>query len=254
MNEVLVERSGKVVSVILDRPPVNALTLALYQRITAVFRDISASSAANCVVLTARGDRAFCAGLDLHEFLATSAEDDPKRAVIVRETFRTVRQCAIPVVAAINGPALGAGVVLASVADIRIAAESAKFGIPEINVGRCGGGAHMGRYLPPGRLRRMCFTGEPISAAEALQWGFVDQVVPASDLLPAAYQLAETIASKSPIGLRMAKEALNTVEFMPVEEGYELEQQYSTQLMHTEDAREAARAVVEKRLPIFKGY
>ena len=107
----------------------------------------------------APGTRAFCAGLDLKEFLAAKPEEDPERAKIVRRTFSAVRHCAIPVIAAVNGPALGAGCVLASVCDIRIAAATATFGLPEINVGRCGGGAHMGRYVPQGMLRKMFFTG-----------------------------------------------------------------------------------------------
>ncbi len=253
MTEIIVEKSGKVVSVALDRPPVNALTMALYQRIAEVFEEIGTWSDVNCAVLSARGSKAFCAGLDLREFLAASVEDDPVRAVIVRRMFHSVRHCAIPVIAAVNGPALGAGCVLSSVCDIRIASENATFGLPEINVGRCGGTAHMARHVPQGLLRRMFFTGVPITAQEAHRVGFVDRVVPLDRLMPEANELAGVIANKAPLGLRMGKEALNRVEFMPVDEGYALEQEYSTKLMHTEDAREATRAVVEKRAPVFTG-
>jgi enoyl-CoA hydratase len=253
MSEVIVETSGKVVSVTLDRPPVNALTMALYQRLADVFEEIGARNDVHCAVLTARGSRAFCAGLDLREFLAARVEDDPARAAIVRRMFSSVRHCAIPVLAAVNGPALGAGCVLASVCDIRIAAENATFGIPEINAGRCGGTAHMGRHVPPGLLRRMFFTGAPISAQEAHRVGFVEEVVPLDRLHAAAMELAGVIAAKAPLGLRLGKEALNRVEFMAVEDGYALEQEYSTRLMQTEDCREAARAVLEKRAPAFKG-
>jgi enoyl-CoA hydratase/carnithine racemase len=253
MSEVVIEKSGKIVAVTLDRPPVNALTMALYRRIADVFDEIGTWTDVHCTVLSARGSRAFCAGLDLREFLAAKVEDDPARAAIVRRMFQSVRHCAIPVIAAVNGPALGAGCVLASVCDIRIASENATFGIPEINAGRCGGTAHMARHVPQGLLRRMFFTGVPISAQEAYRVGFVDQVVSLDRLLPAANELAGVIAGKAPLGLRMGKEALNRVEFMPVEEGYALEQQYSTKLMQTEDCREAARAVLEKRAPVFKG-
>jgi len=252
MDELVVERSGKVVSVVLDRPPLNTLSIPLYRRLLETFRRI-ADGGANCAVLTGRGD-AFCCGVDLNELMKLSADEDPRRSAIVRETFRTIRMCPIPVIAALNGPALGGGAILASVADIRIAAASASIGLTQIDIGRCGGGAHVGRFVSPGTLRRMSFTGEPMSAADAYRVGLVDQVVAPSDLLPAAYHLAETIASKSAIGLRMAKEALNQLEFLPVEEGFELEQQYSTQLMHTQDAREAARATLEQRPAQFKGY
>lgn len=253
MSELSVEKSGKVALVTLDRPPVNALTMALYASIADVFEEIGRRTDVHCVVLAARGSKAFCAGLDLHEFAAATVEDDPRRAAIVRRTFHAVRHCAIPVIAAVNGPALGAGCVLASVCDIRIAASAATFGLPEINVGRCGGAAHMGRHLPQGLLRRMFFTGQPISAAEAYRSGFVQEVVSPEQLTPTAHALAASIAEKAPLGLRLGKEAMNTVEFMAVDDGYALEQTYSTRLMATEDAREAARAVIQKRAPLFRG-
>ncbi len=253
MSGLVVEKSGKIVSVILDSPPVNALTLDLYRRITETFEEIGRAGEANCIVLTGRGTKAFCAGLNLQEFLASKVEDDPARALVVRGAFKAVRLCPVPVIAAVNGPALGAGAVLAAVSDIRVASERATFGMPEINVGRCGGAAHIGRLISPGMLRLMYFTGEPISAHQAHRIGLVEEVVTARRLLPVAYDLAEIISKKSPIGLRTAKEALNRVEFMQTEEGYELEQSYSTTLMQSEDSREAIRAVVEKREPHFRG-
>jgi enoyl-CoA hydratase len=253
MSDIVIEITGKVAVVTLDRPPVNALTLAAYQQIAETFEAIGARIDVHCAIFTARGTRAFCAGLDLREFLAATPKQDTERAAIVRRTFSAVRHCAIPVIAAVNGPALGAGCVLASVCDIRLATPNATFGLPEINVGRCGGGAHMGRHVPQGLLRRMFFTGKPIGAEDALLHGFLDEIVPSEDLLPTAIRLAETIAEKAPLGLRLGKKALNEIEFMPVDDGYRREQDYSTQLMHTEDAREATRASLEKRAPLFKG-
>ena len=249
-----VERSGKVVTVAINRAPVNALTLALYEEISELFETLGQSPEdANCVVFTARGEKAFCAGLDLNEFLAAKVEDDAARAAVVRRTFEAVRMCAIPVIAAVNGPALGAGCVLAAVADVRIASERATFGLPEINVGRCGGTAHLGRLIPQGALRKMFFTGKPISATEAFRIGLVDEVVAPAALQERATALAAEIASKAPLGLRYGKQALNRAEYLPVEEGYALEQTFSTKLLATEDAREATRAVVEKRAPRFVG-
>jgi enoyl-CoA hydratase len=253
MDGINVEKSDRIVKVTLDAPPVNVLTLARYEALARVFNEIGEMDDANVVVFTAKGTKAFCAGLDLQEFLAATPEEDPHRAAIVRAAFKAIRHCRIPVIAAVNGPALGAGCVLAAVSDIRIASEKATFAMPEINVGRCGGGAHTGRLVPPGMLRLMAFTGEPISAWEAHRVGMVEQVVAPRRLMATAMDLAQLIAAKSPIGLRMMKEALNRIEGMPVEDGYEIEQQYSTRLMHTEDAREATRAVVEKRAPVFKG-
>lgn len=253
MNEITLEKADRIAVVTINAPPVNALTLARYEAITEIFTSIGTMDDVNVVVFTAKGSKAFCAGLELREFLAATAEEDPGRAKVVRATFKAIRHCAVPVIAAVNGPALGAGCVLAGVSDIRIASEKATFSMPEINVGRCGGGAHTGRIVPQGTLRLMAFTGEQISAWEAHRIGFVERVVTPRLLMSTAVDVAQVIAAKSRIGLTTMKEALNRVEDMQVESGYELEQQYSTKLMHTEDAREAIRAVVEKRAPVFKG-
>lgn len=250
---LVIERAGKVAKIILDRPPVNALTIELYAEIGETFASLSADPGVSCVIFTGAGGKAFCAGLDLNEFITATVDQDPGRAQIVRRTFAAVRHAAVPVIAAVNGPALGAGCVLASVCDIRLASPAARFGLPEVNVGRCGGTAHMGRHLPQGILRQMVFTGAPISAEEAYRLGFVNAIYPAEALQAEADAMAQTIAGKAPLGLRLGKESMNRAEFMPVDEGYKLEQSYSTRLMTTADAREAARAVVEKRPAVFVG-
>jgi enoyl-CoA hydratase len=248
-----ISRANQIATVTLDNPPVNVVTLALYQELADLFQEASNWTDVNCLILTGSGSKAFCAGLDLNEFLAATVEQDPYRARIIRRCFENIRKCALPTIAAVNGPALGAGAVIASVCDIRIASENARFGLPEINVGRCGATAHMGRHLPQGVLRRMFFTGQPIGVQEAERWGFVDRIVPFERLMDEAMALASIIAAKAPLGLRLGKEALNAVEFMTVEDGYQLEQGFSTRLMTTDDAREATRAVVEKRAPVFTG-
>lgn len=253
MSEVKTSVTGKVIIVTIDRPPVNAMTLSLYAEMAKTFEAISQRMDVNCVVLTSAGSKAFCAGKDLQEFLATTVEDDPKQAPIVRGAFRAVQQCSIPVIAAVNGAATGAGCVFASLADIRLASSNAFFSLPEINIGRCGGAAHMGRHLPQGVLRRIFFTGDKLSAEDAYRLGFVDQVLPPEELLPAAMALATRIAAKSPLGLRLAKKTVNEGERLALETALDIEQRYSTELLHTEDAREAARAVFEKRAPTFVG-
>jgi enoyl-CoA hydratase len=249
MTDLTVETFDRIATVTLNRPPVNALTSLLFENIAEVFQSFGASFDVNCVILTGAGNRAFCAGLDLNEVFAATEEQDSKR----RKAYSAVRHCDVPVIAAVNGPALGAGSILAAACDIRIAAERATFGLPEINVGRCGGAAHHARLLPQGVLRRMVFTGLPISAHEAWRFGFVDQVVSADQVLPVARALSAVIAGKSPLGLRYAKKALTGTEEMQVEEGYALEQEYSSRLLQTEDAIEAKRALIEKRPPVFVG-
>jgi len=253
MNEIQVDIADKIATVTLNKQPVNALTSKLYEQLGDTFEALSGNTEANCVILRSASSKAFCAGKDLKEFLAARVEDDPANAAIVRRTFSAILNCAVPTIAEVNGPALGAGAVIASVCDIRVASRSATFALPEINVGRCGGGAHLGRLIPQGALRRMFFTGRPIDATEAHRIGLVDELVDPDDLQAAVLELATTIAAKSPLGLRIGKKALRDAENLPLEEGYAREQRYSTELMHTEDAREATRAVVEKRAPVFVG-
>jgi enoyl-CoA hydratase len=253
MTSIRLDRMGPVARVTIDKPPVNAITLADYGALAETFAAIGKDDGIHCVVFTAAGTKAFCAGKDLHEFVNARLEDDEANAVIVRDAFAAIRHCAVPVIAAVNGPALGAGCVLAAVADIRLAAPTATFGLPEVNIGRCGGTAHVGRLISQGLLRRMVFTGRAITAEQALTAGLIEEIVATDQLLDAAHALADEIAKKAPLGLRLGKESMNSAEFLPVDEGYALEQRYSTKLMATEDAREATRAVVEKRAPVFKG-
>ena len=254
MTELVVETAGKIVTVTINRPPVNALTLALYGQIADTFEAIGARTDVHCAIFTGAGTRAFCAGLDLKEFLAATPEQDPERAKIVRRTFSAVRNCAIPVIAAVNGPALGAGCVLASVCDIRIAAANATFGLPEINVGRCGGGAHVGRYVPQGMLRKMFFTGRPISAEEAYRVNLIEEIVPggAADGRGAGACRHHLRKGAAWAALRKARR-LTKSSSCRSRRATRGSRSYSTKLMHTEDAREATRAVLEKRAPAFQG-
>lgn len=253
MGALRVEQHGGVTLVTIDSPPVNAIKLADYVEIGDLFEMLGKDMKTHCAVLTGAGDRIFCAGKDLKEFLAARVEDDAEQAKVVRRCYSAILHCEIPVIAAVNGTALGAGTVLASVCDIRLASSTARFGLPEINVGRCGGGSHVGRHIPQGAMRRMFFTGRPIDAQEAWRLGFVQEVVEAEALLPSAMDLALEIAAKAPLGLRIGKASLNEAEALPIEEGYMREQAASTRLMATRDAREATRAVVEKRAPVFIG-
>jgi len=157
------------------------------------------------------------------------------------------------VIGAINGPALGAGLAIAAVCDVIIASERASFGCPEINVGLLGGARHLARLVPELRMRRMYFTGERIDGHEGHRLGFVDKVVPAGQLMETARELADELAAKSPIALRLAKEALNRAEFMDLKEGYRTEQDYTAKLNGYSDSLEAMRAFVEKRAPVFTG-
>jgi len=253
MNEIDLAVDGRIATVTLNKLPVNALTSDLYAELGEMFLRFVTRDDINCVVIASSSPKTFCAGKDLKEFLGATLEDDPRQAWIVRRTFEAIRHCPVPVIAKVNGPALGAGCVIAACADIRIASERATFGLPEINVGRCGGASHVGRLIPQGALRLMYFTADPIDAAEAHRLGLADKVVPHDDLDATVAAIAAKIAAKSPVGLRTGKKSMNEAEEMSIDGGYAREQSYSTQLMRTDDAREATRAIVEKRPPVFTG-
>lgn len=253
MPGIRTEQEGRILHVIMDHEPVNALTSALYAELGDTFLKLVARDDVSVVVLRSGCEKAFCAGKDLNEFLSATIEDDPASAYNVRRTFEAIRHCPVPVIAQVDGSALGAGCVIAACADIRIASTKAKFGMPEINVGRCGGTAHVGRLISQGMMRLMWFTGEPIGAEEAYRIGLVERVVSPDQLTETVASLAAKIAQKSPLGLRVGKKSMNEAEELPVDIGYAHEQRYSTQLMHSEDAREATRSIVEKRAPVFTG-
>jgi enoyl-CoA hydratase len=157
-----------------------------------------------------------------------------------------------PVIAAVNGPALGAGLGLAVCADIILASENAVFGLPEIDVGLMGGVRHTMRLFPHSLTRRMVLSGYRVPAAEAYRRGIIEDCVPLGELMPAALKIATTIARKSPAALKLAKRAINTVETMGLKDGYRFEQNLTVEMTQHEDSKEAMRAFLEKREPVFK--
>ena len=156
-------------------------------------------------------------------------------------------------IAAINGPALGAGLAVAASCDILLASESASVGLPEIDVGLMGGGRHAMRLFGHSRARRMMLTGYRVSGPELYRLGVVEACLPDGELMAAAMDLARQIAAKSPIASVTAKHALNTIEEMTLRDGYRFEQNMTVNLQGTEDSKEAMRAFIEKRKPVFKG-
>jgi enoyl-CoA hydratase/carnithine racemase len=169
--------------------------------------------------------------------------------VVPRECFFAISDCALPVIGAINGAAVGAGLALVASCDIIIASERARFAVPEINVGVLGGGRHLQRMIGVYKTRKMFFTGEFLGPDEFHRLGAIEAVVPADELMPTARALAKEIATKSPIGLRLAKESLNRVEDLPLKEGYRLEQDYTNRVNTFNDSAEARNAYREKRPP-----
>ncbi|EEA01854.1 Enoyl-CoA hydratase/isomerase [Burkholderia sp. H160] len=258
MGDVRIDVSAHIATVTLDRTPVNALTGDMFREITEVFRNLGKTRDVSAAILTAPGDRVFCAGVDFDDSARRHARDLNQNETIAdmldaglapRECFSAIMDCPIPVIGAINGAAVGAGVVLAACCDILIASETARFCVPEIKAGVLGGARHLQRLVGPYKARKMFFTGEFVSAQEFYRIGAVEAVVSPTELASAARALGTQIAAMSPIGLRLGKESLNRVEDLPVRDGYRIEQSYTAQVTRFNDSAEARRAQQEKRQP-----
>jgi enoyl-CoA hydratase len=229
----------------IDKPPVNALDLAAWRDLTAALVEAGLRDDVRVALLTAAG-KGFCAGVDIKELAADSSLIvDLNRACY--QAFRAVYTCPLPVIAAVQGYCLGGGLGLAGSADIVVAAADASFGLPEIDRGAMGAATHAMRMFGMQRARRMLYTGEPVSAEEALRLGGVDSVVERERLDEAARALAATIASKSPTALRLAKESLNGIELIDVPASYRFEQGFTLELYRSADSQEARDAFAEKR-------
>lgn len=247
------EVSEYIAVVRLDKPPVNALDRASRRDLIAAFDEISERSDVRVAILTGTG-KAFCAGADLKDRPnADKAGDFLDHNRWTRETGNAIRECAKPVIAAINGPALGAGFGLMAACDIFLASEHATFAMPEINVGLAGGVSMLRTLVGRSFTRRMFFTGMKVSAAELYRRGVLDEVVPAERLMPLAMEIAQDIASKAPLAVAYAKQAANMMDLMPQRDGYRVEQNFTMALSRTEDAKEARQAFLEKRSPVYKG-
>jgi enoyl-CoA hydratase len=243
-----------VAVVTLDRPPVNALNRPLREHFTALLEELHEREDIRCIVLAARG-KLFCAGADIKEkqALGTRPGDLMRADRVTRDAFFTLLDISKPVIAAVQGGALGAGFVLAACCDIILASEEAYFAMPEIDVGQGGGASFLQRILPPAKLRRMMLTGERVPAAEMHRLGAVESVLPASELRPAAVALASVIAEKSPTAVRRIRSSFGTVEALGLREGFRVEQAYTTDLSRSADAEEARAAFFAKRRPNFGG-
>ncbi len=248
------ELIGHVAVLTMNNAPVNALSRTLGDELTAALDYVSEIDEVRAVVLTGEG-KIFCAGADLkgRASVIKGPGDLPAHSRRTRECFHAIRECTKPVIIAINGPALGAGLAIAASGDIIITSEKGSLALPEIDVGLLGGGSHAARLFPHSTLRQMMFTGYRVPAAELYRLGVAIKVTTPEDLMTEALALAATIASKSPQSIRLAKQTLNAIEDMSLRDGYRYEQDMTAAIAKTDDAKEAQRAFLEKRPAVFTG-
>jgi enoyl-CoA hydratase len=252
-----VERAGGGVAVLtIDRPEKrNALSAQVRAELIAALDAFREDAEVRVIVLTGAGEKAFVAGADIAEF-AERTPLEQRAAMSGRRVFEEIASYPKPVIAMINGFALGGGCELALACDLRVAGETARLGQPEINLGIIPGGGgtqRLPRVVGTGQALRLVLTGELIDAAEALRIGLVDLVYPAAELRERTLEMARQMATKSPVALLMAKTAVHAAAEMPLQAGLAFERELFITCFASEDKREGVAAFLEKRAPVFEG-
>lgn len=252
-------RHGEHVDVVtLTRPAArNALNTQMGHDLVAVFEAYQIDTgAARCIVLTGEGDKAFCAGGDLKERKGmTDAAWNAQHRVFERMA-RALVACPVPILAAVNGAAFGGGCEIAACCDFIYAADSARFAQTEVKLGiipGAGGTQNLPRAMGQRRAMELILTGRPFTAAEGLEWGFINRVLPLADLMPAALATAEEIAANAPIAVRQAKQSVRRGLNMSLADGMGFEIEAYAPLVATADRHEGTNAFNEKRPPKFEG-
>ena len=257
LENLLLERADPVAVITVNRPKVrNALNLQTLDELRRLILALKHDAAVRCVILTGSGDKAFVAGADINELAVQSPSGGREHAMRGQHVLDLIEQTGKPVIAAINGYALGGGCELAMACTLRIAADTAALGQPEINLGIVPGYAgtqRLARLVGRGRALEILLTGDHINAAEAYRLGLVNRVVPATELMPECRRLAATLASKAPVAVRYIIDAVNKGLQMPFAEAEAYEATLFGLVASTDDMREGTRAFLEKRKAEFKG-
>jgi enoyl-CoA hydratase/carnithine racemase len=256
-DNVLLERDGAVAIVTVNRPNVlNALNAQTLDELRRVMLDLKHDDSAHAVVLTGAGDKSFVAGADINELAVQTPTSGREHSLAGQHVFDLIENMGKPVIAAINGYALGGGCELAMACTIRIAADTARIGLPEITLGLLPGYAgtqRLSRLVGKGKAMELILTGIPVTADEASRIGLVNRVVPAAQLMTEVLTFAEDLSRKAPVAVRYVLSAINKGLEMPFAEGCVFEATLFGLIASTEDMREGTRAFLEKRKPQFKG-
>lgn len=256
MYKTLLTSSEKgILTVTVNRPDkMNALNKDVMSDLDAVLNFIETTADVKAVILTGSGEKAFVAGADISEFVGLSNDEGKALAKKGQDIFRRVENAAKPIVAAVNGFALGGGCELAMACHFRVASDNARFGQPEVNLGLIpgyGGTQRLVQLIGKGRALELLMSGNMIDASIALEYGLVNHVVPQDDLLPKAKMILEQIITKAPLAVAKCITAANAV--FGTENGYEIELKSFGECFTTNDMKEGTSAFLEKRKPNFKG-
>ena len=257
-SSILTEVSDGIAVLTINRPKVlNALDIPTLLKLETAWVDLENNDAVRAIIITGAGDRAFVAGGDIADLKSRRGLAHYQEfAEIVHRVFRRIELCDKPTIAAVNGWALGGGTELILATDIRILADTARLGLPEITLGLfpgAGGTQRIIRQVPLCRAKEIMFTGEQIAAAEAVAIGLANKVVPKADVLTAAREMAAKLVSKSPLVLKLLKRTLNSGADMPLSAALAHEQAMIGLVLDTEDSKEGCGAFLEKRAPRFTG-
>jgi enoyl-CoA hydratase len=256
-ENLTVERDGAVAVVTINRPKVlNALNTQTMEELWAAIEELGSDESVRAVVLTGAGEKSFVAGADINELAVLTPAQGQQHGRRGQSVFDLIEHLGKPVVAAINGFALGGGCELAMACTLRVAADSARFGQPEINLGIIPGYAgsqRLPRLVGKGRALEILLTGDMVSATRAYEIGLVNRVVPSADLLNEAKKLAAALAAKAPLATRYIIEAVNHGSEMPLAEAQHLEGTLFGLVASTDDMKEGTKAFLEKRQASWRG-
>ncbi|AYA75577.1 enoyl-CoA hydratase/isomerase family protein [Bacillus sp. Y1] len=253
---LLCEINKNVAIVTINRPPVNPLNTKVFQELNTIFAELEANDEVRAIILTGSGEKAFVAGADINEMANLGLVGINKMNKISRTVFSKVENLTKPVIAAINGLALGGGLELALACDLRISSSKAKFAFPEVGLGIIPGGGgtqRLQKIVGQGVAKELLYFGEMFDAYRALELNIVNKVVPLEDLLDTAQEWALKLAQKPPVALQMLKLAVNTGGNTDLESGLIIESACFANAFSTEDRKEGLQAFIEKRKPIFAG-
>ena len=251
MNHILFEKKGNIAIALIDRPKaLNALNSEVLEDLNTLVDTVNADPDIRVLILTGSGEKAFVAGADIGEMSKLTKVEGEAFGKKGNDVFRRLETLPIPVIAAVNGYALGGGCELSMACDIRLASDTAVFGQPETGLGITpgfGGTQRLARLIGPGMAKQMIYSAKNIKADEALRIGLVNAVYPAEELMAAAEKLAETIARNAPIAVRACKQAINEGLEKPMDEAIVLEEKLFGSCFETADQKEGMGAFLEKR-------